>query len=196
MTNLNNIVEILAKQALGNDSKSQTKDGLSGVLGSILNQFGGVQQSAQGGLGGILSTVLSQFGGTQQTDQKSTGTAQLLIAVVPLILAWIQQQDGLQGALDKLKASGLASQVEDWVSTADGENIKVDPQQVQSLFNHAEVEKVAEQVNTAKQDVYSAISTVLPQIIDALTPQGTQTNNSEANTDIKQVLEVISKFLK
>ena len=64
------------------------------------------------------------------------------------------------------------------------------------LFDDAEVEQVAQETQTQKQDVYSAISTVLPQIIDSLTPQAGQTNQQEANADIQQVMNLVSGFLK
>ncbi|WP_291341567.1 YidB family protein [Acinetobacter sp. UBA801] len=199
MTNLSNIVEILAKQALGaNQQSNQSQGGLGGILGSVLGQLGGNnQQSAQGGLGGILSSVLGQLGGQQQrTAAGASGTQSLLIAVLPLVLAWIQKQGGLQGALDKLKGQGLTSQVDDWVSTGPGENAHVGAEQVQSLFDDADVEQVAQQTQVPKQDIYSAISTVLPQIIDSLTPQGEQTSKQEANDDIQQVMNLVSGFLK
>ncbi len=123
MTNLSNIVEILAKQALGaNQQSNQSQGGLGGILGSVLGQLGGNnQQSAQGGLGDILGSVLGQLGGQQQRSAAgASGTQSLLIAVLPLVLAWIQKQGGLQGALDKLKGQGLTSQVDDWVSTGPG----------------------------------------------------------------------------
>lgn len=199
MTNLSNIVEILAKQALGaNQQSNQSQGGLGGILGSVLGQLGGNnQQSAQGGLGGILSSVLGQLGGQQQrTAAGASGTQSLLIAVLPLVLAWIQKQGGLQGALDKLKGQGLTSQVDDWVSTGPGENAHVGAEQVQSLFDDADVEQVAQQTQAPKQDIYSAISAVLPQIIDSLTPQGEQTSKQEANDDIQQVMNLVSGFLK
>lgn len=199
MTNLSNIVEILAKQALGaNQQSNQSQGGLGGILGSVLGQLGANnQQSAQGGLGGILGSVLGQLGGQQQRSAAGASGAQsLLIAVLPLVLAWIQKQGGLQGALDKLKGQGLTSQVEDWVSTGPGENVHVGAEQVQSLFDDADVEQVAQQTQAPKQDIYSAISTVLPQIIDSLTPQGEQTSKQEANDDIQQVMNLVSGFLK
>lgn len=220
MTNLSNIVEMLAKQALGSNQQNQSQHqsqqgGLGGILGSILGQMSGnntqqqsqpnqqSQQSQQGGLGEILGSVLSHLGGgnqqtqsTQQTGNVGGGAKTLLIAVLPLVLAWIQKQGGIQGALDKLKGQGLTSQVDDWVSTGPGENASVDQQQVQSLFDEQDVEKVAEEAHVPKQDIYSAISTVLPQIIDSLTPQGEQTNKQEANTDIQQVMNLVSGFLK
>lgn len=200
MTNLSSIVEMLAKQALGGNQSQQ--GGLGGILGSVLGQIGGnsTQQSQQGGLGGVLGSVLGQLGGTGQGQQTGGfaggGTKTLLIAVLPLVLGWIQNQGGIQGALDKLKGMGLGAQVDDWVSTGSGENASVDQQQVQNLFDEQEVEQVAQQSQVPKQDIYSAISTVLPQVIDSLTPQGEQTNKQEANADIQQVMNLVSGFLK
>ncbi len=100
MTNLNNIVEILAKQALGGGQQQNQESGFGGILGSVLGQLGGQsQQSNTGGLGGILGSVLGQFGGQSQ-GSNAGGGSQLLIAVLPLVLAWVQKQGGLQGALD------------------------------------------------------------------------------------------------
>lgn len=202
MTNLSNIVEILAKQALGNSGQQNEQGGLGGILGSVLGQLGGNTSSAnaQGGLGGILGSVLGQLGGTSEQPRSNTAGASngsaVLIAVLPLVLAWIQKQGGLQGALDKLRGQGISSQVDDWISTGPGDNAAVNPQQVQSLFDDAEIEQVAQETQVPKQDVYSAISSVLPQIIDSLTPQGEQTSKTEANADIQQVLNLVSGFLK
>lgn len=216
MTNLSNIVEILAKQALGSQQSQQSsaqQGGLADILGSVLghlnntnqhnqNQQAG-QQNRQNGLGAILGSVLNQLGGGSATSAQSrsglsgsSSTKTLLIAVLPLVLAWIQKQGGLQGTLDKLKGMGLKPQVDSWVSTTPGENANVDPQQVQNLFDDQEVEQVAEQAHVPKQEVYGAISQVLPQIIDALTPQGEQTSKQEANQDIQNVLNMVSGFLR
>ena len=199
MTNLSNIVEMLARQALGaNQQSNQSQGGLGGILGSVLGQLGGNnQQSAQGGLGGILGSVLGQLGGQQQRSAAgASGPQTLLIAVLPLILAWIQKQGGLQGALDKLKNAGLANQVQSWVDPHQQNAQDIPAQNIQSLFDDQDVEQVAQQTQAPKQDIYSAISTVLPQIIDSLTPQGEQTSKQEANDDIQQVMNLVSGFLK
>lgn len=203
MTNLSNIVEILAKQALGGQQNSQNQQGgLAGILESVLGQLGANPKAGQtqaGGLGGILGSVLGQLsGGQTQNASKDSGfnAKSLLLMVLPLVLAWIQKQGGIQGALDKLKGLGLSSQVEDWVSTGPDENAKVKPEQVEPLFDEQDIEQVAEQAHAPKQDVYRAISQVLPQIIDALTPQGEGTSKNEANQDIQQVLNMVSGFLK
>lgn len=203
MTNLTNIVEILAKQALGNQSQNQ--GGLGGILGSVLGGLTGQSQNQtnnqaqQGGLGGILGSVLGSLTANQSSNSTSTSgfnSQTLLIAVVPLILNWIQKNGGLQGTLDQLKGQGLTSQVNDWVSTGPGDNAQVNSQQVKNLFDGQEVEQVAQQAQVPTQDVYGAISSVLPQIIDALTPNADQTNPQEANSDIQNVLSLVSGFLK
>lgn len=199
MTNLSNIVEILAKQALGGQQQSQ-QGGLGGILGSVLGGLGGQQQSQQGGLGGVLGSVLGGLTGGQQqapAQQSSGFNAQsLLIAVVPLVLGWIQKNGGLQGALDQLKGQGLTSQVDDWVSTGPGANANIPTQSVQNLFDQQEVANVAAQAQVPTQDVYGAISSVLPDIIDSLTPQAGETDQQEANSDIQNVLNLVQGFLK
>ncbi|GAA5181979.1 YidB family protein [Acinetobacter kookii] len=213
MTNLSNIVEMLAKQALGGNQQQSRQGGLGDILASVFGQMSANdtqqsqqqnqqnQQRQQGGLGGILGSVLGHLSGQQNqqpqyNQQRSNVGKTLLIAVLPLVLAWIQKQGGLQGALDKLKGMGLSRQVDDWVSTGPGENASVDQQQVQGLFDDQEVEQVAQETHVPKQDIYAAISKVLPQIIDSLTPQGEQTNKQEANADIQQVMNLVSGFLK
>ncbi|MEC8569344.1 MAG: YidB family protein [Pseudomonadota bacterium] len=201
MTDLTNIVEILAKQALGGQQSNQG-GGLGGILGSVLGQMGGQQntQNQQGGLGGILGSVLGQLGGgssSTQTNATSGNTAQtLLIAVLPLVLAWIQKQGGLQGALDKLKNAGLANQVQSWVDPQQQNAQDVPTQNIQSLFDDQDVEQVAQQAQAPKQALSGAIASVLPQVIDSLTPQGSNTSQQEANNDIQNVLNMVSGFLK
>lgn len=205
MTDLTNIVEILAKQALGGgQQQSGQAGGLGGILGSVLGQLGVQQQNTQnqqGGLGGILGSVLGQLGGasgsTQSNANAGGNTAQtLLIAVLPLVLAWIQKQGGLQGALDKLKNAGLSNQVQSWVDPQQQNAEDVPAQNIQSLFDDQDVEQVAQQTQAPKQAIYGAIASVLPQVIDSLTPQGSNTNPQEANQDIQQVLNLVSGFLK
>ena len=201
MTDLTNIVEILAKQALGSQQQSGQGGGLGGILGSVLGQMGGQaqnNQTQQGGLGGVLGSVLGSLtGGQSQTNTTGGGNkSQLLVIVLPLVLAWIQRQGGLQGALDKLKNAGLANQVQSWVDPQQQNAQDVPDQNIQSLFDDQDIEQVAQQTQAPKQAIYGAIASVLPQVIDSLTPQGGNTNPQEANNDIQQVLNMVGGFLK
>lgn len=197
MTDLSNIVEMLAKQALGGQQQSG-QGGLGGILGSVLSQVSGQQQNTQnqlGGLGGVLGSVLGQLSGGTTSSNRSNPQS-LLIVVLPLVLAWIQKQGGLQGALDKLKNAGLANQVQSWVDPNQPNNMDISTQNMQSLFDDQDVEQVAQQTQAPKQAIYGAIASVLPQVIDSLTPQGSSTSPQEANNDIQNVMNIVSGFLK
>lgn len=210
MTNLSSLVEILAKQALGGNTQQTNNNqqnaglgGLGGVLGSVLGQVLNQNQSSQtnnqaGGLGGVLGAVLGQLGGGNTNNQAGGGSGKsaLLVAVLPIILGWIQQQGGIQGALDKLKGAGLSSQVNSWVSPEHNvQNQDVAAEQMQSLFDDKDIEQIAAQTQEPKQNIYAALATALPQIIDSLTPDGNNTNHNEANTDIQNILQSISSVL-
>ncbi|MFB2537713.1 MULTISPECIES: YidB family protein [unclassified Acinetobacter] len=210
MSALNGLIEGLVKQALGGQQQQQapqSSGGLGDILGAVL---GGQQQQQQntglGGLGNVLGAVL---GGQQQQQQNSGlgglgaltgllggngGKAAILMAVLPLVLGWIQKQGGVNGAVSKLSDAGLASQAQSWVSpeqTCDS----VQGCDVQPLFDDQEVEQVAQQVQQPKSEVYNTIASVLPQIIDTLTPQGNQSNTQTANNDIQNVLSSLSGLM-
>ncbi|WP_269914070.1 YidB family protein [Acinetobacter sp. HY1485] len=196
MTDLTNIVEALAKQALGGSQNSQ--GGLGGMLGSVLGQLGQNQnqQSNNSGLGGMLGSVVGSVLGGNNNNTTSGGAQSLLVAVVPLILSWIQQQGGLQAALDKLRGAGLTNQVQSWVDPEQANSEKVSTDHMEGLFNEQDVQQVADQTQSTTQAVYGAISSVLPQIVDALTPKGEDSSHQEANADIQKVLGMVSSFLK
>ncbi len=205
MTNLSDLVEVLAKQAMGGQqtqAQNTGAGGLGGILGSVLGQMTnqGSNASAQSGLGGMLGSVLGQLGGGSSTNNSNAnsgaGMSTLLVAVLPMVLAWIQQQGGLQGALSKLQQAGLGAQAQSWVNPATAQNQTVQGQQIQALFNDADIALVAAQTNTSTQNIYAAIAGALPQVIDSLTPKGEQTSHQEADLDIQNVLGTLSGLLK
>ncbi|MBP8005383.1 MAG: DUF937 domain-containing protein, partial [Acinetobacter sp.] len=75
-------------------------------------------------------------------------------------------------------------------------NTDIPTQNMQSLFDDQDVEQVAQQTQAPKQAIYGAIASVLPQVIDSLTPQGSSTSPQEANNDIQNVMNIVSGFLK
>ncbi|MEB3752953.1 YidB family protein [Acinetobacter sp. MD2(2019)] len=194
MSDLTKLVEQLAAQALSGQQNNNSSGGLGGILGGVLGQLGGQSQNqTSSGAGGILGSILGQFTGNNSAGGNASS---LLVAVLPLILNWIQQQGGLNGALDKLRTSGLADQVQSWVDPNQSNQTNVSPDQVQSLFNDQDIQNVAEQTQSQPQDIYAAIASVIPQVIDHLTPKGEHSDTEAANTDIQNVLNIASQFFK
>ncbi len=205
MSNLGNLIQGMVVNAMTNHS-NQPNANSSGGLGDLLNglQNGknskGSGSSNLGGIGGMLGSVLGGLNGHNQNNNpmnnqvqnqsKGMGSqAKLLVVLVPFILAWIQKQGGFHNAIKVLKQSGLGNEVQSWVSN--GTNQSVDSSKISKVFSDSEIEQVASQANTSKEDVYSSIANILPQVVDSITSNGQVQGNGSTN-QIQQVMSMLS----
>ena len=115
---------------------------LDSILGSVLGGLGGGRGGKIGGLAGML-----------------------LPAVAGLIAG-----GGLQKIIGQFEQHGLADVAGSWVGK--GENQSVTPDQVQQVLGHDAVAQVAAQTGLSHDDAASAISQVLPAVVDHVTPDG------------------------
>jgi uncharacterized protein YidB (DUF937 family) len=76
---------------------------------------------------------------------------------------------GLTALVQKFETSGMSSQVQSWIST--NANQPVSGAQVQQAMGE-QVTALAQQANMPQGDVANTIATMLPQLVDNLTPQG------------------------
>ncbi len=77
---------------------------------------------------------------------------------------------GLGSVLDKLKAGGLGDVAESWVGT--GENQEVSGDQVTSALGEDAISGVAAKLGLPSGAAASAVASMLPKIVDTLTPDG------------------------
>lgn len=206
MSNLSNLIQGMLANAIGQHSASTNQsangNGLGDVLGGLIN--GQNQQNISGGLGGMLGSVLSGLGGNHSTQNTSTSNApnnapnsqthgmskqaKLLVVLVPFVLAWIQKQGGFHNAIKVLTQSGMGQQAQSWVSN--GANEPVDSAKIATVFDDNEVEKVANQANTSKSEVYNTLADLLPQIVNSITSNGQVQGNGSTN-QIQQVMNML-----
>lgn len=209
MSNLSDLIQGMLVNAIGQHARSTNQsangNGLGNVLGGLIN--GQNQQNVSGGLGGMLGSVLSDLGGNQSAQNNSASNpannalssqphgmskqAKLLIILVPFVLAWIQKQGGFHNAIKVLTRSGLGNEVQSWVSS--GNNQAVDVSKISSLFSDTDIEQVANQANTSKDDVYSKIATILPQVVDSITSNGQVHGNGSTN-QIQQAMNMLGSI--
>lgn len=182
----------------------------SGGLGGLGNILSGLQNKQSsganntgglgGGLGDILGSVLGGLGGNR-SDANNSGSnsantqppsmskqAKLLVILVPFVLAWIQKQGGFHNAIKVLTQSGMGNEAQSWVSN--GINQPVDSNKISTLFNDAEIEQVANQAHISKDDVYSTIANLLPQMVDSIAANGQVQGNGSTN-QIQQVMNML-----
>lgn len=78
---------------------------------------------------------------------------------------------GLTGLVETFKSNGLGDVVSSWIGT--GQNQPVSGEQIQQVLGDEQIEQIAQKTGTSKEEVAGGLATLLPGIIDKLTPGGT-----------------------
>jgi len=99
------------------------------------------------------------------------GGAQNPLLDIALSLINNPQAGGLTGLLETFKSKGLGDAVSSWIST--GQNLPVSGEQIQHVLGKEQIQQIAEKIGIPKGEVSSGLASILPEIIDKLTPNGT-----------------------
>lgn len=169
--------------------------GLDDILGSVLGGGRG-NQAQMGGMGtGALGSILgSVLGAGQRRSSGFGGKGMLVAALMPMVLAWIQRNGGLSGALGKLQNMGFGQQAQSWMSNQEL-NDNVDPNEIDKIFDHHEIRDVAQKVGADETEVRQGLAELLPEVVNQLTPHGDLQTEQEANQEIEQILSQLSGTL-
>ena len=116
------------------------------------------------------------------------GTGNILLQ---LGVSMLQQNGGLEGVLGKFRQAGMGAQADSWVST--GQNMNISSDQLQEAFGSGALSDIASKLGMSEDQAGSAMSQVLPELIDQLTPQGQVTDQS--NNSIAEGLDALSRSL-
>ncbi|MEG6507377.1 YidB family protein [Methyloligella sp. 2.7D] len=90
---------------------------------------------------------------------------------------------GLGGLLETLSKGGLQSTVDSWVQT--GENEPVAPGSLKDALGSTTISDLARQAGIDEQDLLNQLATVLPGLIDKMTPGGKVPNQTELDSFFK-----------
>ena len=82
----------------------------------------------------------------------------------------IDQHGGVDGLLGQLRAGGLGSQVDSWVST--GPNQPVEPQQLGNALGPDTLNQLSANTGISIQSLLPMLAAILPMLINHLTPSG------------------------
>lgn len=103
----------------------------------------------------------------QKADGVATDKGATLDAVMEMVGG---VEGGLPGLVEKLQSSGLGDLVGSWVGT--GRNLPVSAEQIQSMLGSGVIGNLAAKLGIDPQQAASILASVLPQVIDRLTPSG------------------------
>lgn len=112
-------------------------------------------------------------------------------ALVSEVISMIQNRPGgLGGLLQSFQQGGLGHVFESWIGT--GQNLPVSADQLHRTVGSEWVAKIAQATGLPQAQVEQHLSTLLPQIIDHLTPNGQMPQGDIGS----QLASVAQRFLR
>jgi uncharacterized protein YidB (DUF937 family) len=115
---------------------------LDGLLGSVLGNVMGGQQGGAGGLASIVGGLLANDG----------------------------EHGGLGGLVGKFEQAGLGNVVSSWIGS--GQNLPISADQLQNVLGSDAVSGIAAKLGVNPTDALGQLSSMLPGLVDKLTPNG------------------------
>ena len=114
---------------------------------------------------GIFDEVISGIG-SKIFGEAGQGT--LMEQILGLINS--PQTGGLSGLMDQFKSKGLGDLISSWIGT--GENQPVSGDQIHQVFGVEKIQEIAQTLGISGAEASQGLASLLPQIIDKLTPEG------------------------
>jgi len=123
-------------------------------------------------LDGLAGQVLGQMagGGRGQGNQ----LMQLALGLI--------QSGGLSQLLAKFQQAGLADQAASWVGT--GQNMPISADQMKAALGSGTIADIAGQLGMSQDQAAGGLASMLPQLIDQLTPKGQVTEGSAVESGL------------
>lgn len=91
-------------------------------------------------------------------------------SVVGAIGELLEQHGGIEGTVQKLHENGLGDVARSWVGN--GENLPINGEQIDSTFGAGTISSIAKRVGVSETVLKLGLVTLLPMLIDRLTPNG------------------------
>jgi uncharacterized protein YidB (DUF937 family) len=114
---------------------------------------------------GIFDEVISGIGSKILGE---TGQGTFMEQILGLINN--PQTGGVSGLVDQFKSKGLGDLISSWVGT--GENQPVSGEQIHQVFGVEKIQEIAQKLGISGTEASQSLASLLPQIIDKLTPEG------------------------
>ena len=134
---------------------------------------------------GMLDGLLGSLMGGMTGD----GTGGKQSPMVLMALQLLQQNGGLQGVLAKFQQAGYGAQANSWVST--GQNQPINADVLSQVLGHGQLGQIAQQLGMSHGDAAGGLASLLPQMIDKMTPQGQVPDDH--NDMVAQALALLTK---
>lgn len=112
---------------------------------------------------GLFDSIAGQVAGALGGQSGAGGNAAMSLINSPQI-------GGIQGLIAKFQQGGLGDVIASWLGS--GPNLPISGDQIKAVFGAEPIGGVAQQIGMSSQEVSSGLASLLPQLIDQLSPDG------------------------
>jgi uncharacterized protein YidB (DUF937 family) len=129
---------------------------------------------------GLLDNLMQQAGGLAGVAAKNPQAVAALISLLSSRDASVGGNGGLGGLVQMFQQKGLGDMIASWIST--GPNPPISAKQVTDVLGSGIVKQFAAKAGVPMGEAGGLLASLLPTVIDQLTPQGTvpETNSLES----------------
>lgn len=120
----------------------------------LLDQVSGALGGALGGAGGGTKAILMQQ-----------------------LIGMLSKPGALQNLMSAFQSNGLGNILQSWLGT--GANLPIEPAQVKQVLGAGTVSDLAQKAGISEGETASTLSSLLPQIIDKISPSGSAPSQGE-----------------
>jgi len=110
--------------------------------------------------------------------------------LVQQLVAYLSKPGALQNVMGALQKAGLGNALQSWIGT--GTNLPISPEQLRTVLGTGAVSDIAKKAGLGEPEAAGALSKLLPDVIDKLTPGG---NAPPTQGDLSGMLASVGKLL-
>ena len=114
---------------------------------------------------GLLDAAMKAFSGGDAGEGSSPGMAGVILQMLQS-----NESGGLNGLVQQFQSNGLGQIMQSWIST--GQNLPISPEQIQQVLGSGQIQKISAKLGISPDAASAGISSLLPLIIDKVTPNG------------------------
>ena len=125
-------------------------------------------------------------------DRACSGGGKSPLVDIVLSLLTNPQSGGLRGMVDSFKGQGMEDIINSWIGT--GKNQPISPSELLKALGNDRLRGFSEKAGLSQEEVSGGLASLLPEIIDKLTPQGRIPDNRLLEEELQEMKKKIVGF--
>lgn len=102
------------------------------------------------------------------------------------------QTGGLGGLVESFKGQGMEDIINSWIGT--GKNMPISPSEMMKALGSERLRGLSEKAGLGQEEISGGLASILPEIIDKLTPQGRIPDSSLLEEELMEMKKKIVKI--